>query len=137
MKGLIMAGGEGTRLRPLTCGKPKPMIDIMGKPVMEHIIELMRSAGIKDIAVTLMYMPHVITDYFGDGKKFGVNLHYFIEETPLGTAGSVKNAQSFLDSPFIIISGDSLTDMDIKSAIEFHRSKKAQATMVLTQVDNP
>lgn len=137
MKGLIMAGGEGTRLRPLTCGKPKPMIDIMGKPVMEHIIELMRSAGIKDIAVTLMYMPHVITDYFGDGKKFGVNLHYFIEETPLGTAGSVKNAQSFLDSPFIIISGDSLTDMDIKSAIEFHRSKKAQATLVLTQVDNP
>lgn len=137
MKGLIMAGGEGTRLRPLTCGKPKPMIDVMGKPVMEHIIELMRDAGIKDIAVTLMYMPHIITDYFGDGKKFGVNLHYFVEESPLGTAGSVKNAQSFLDSPFIIISGDSLTDIDINTAIQFHRSKKSEATLVLTKVDNP
>ncbi len=121
-----MAGGEGTRLRPLTCGKPKPMIDIMGRPVMEYIIELMKNAGITEIAVTLMYMPHIITDYFGDGSRFGVNLHYFVEESPLGTAGSVKNAQAFLDEPFIIISGDSLTDIDITSAVEFHNQKSSE-----------
>lgn len=137
MKGLIMAGGEGTRLRPLTCGKPKPMIDVMGRPVMEYIIELMKDAGITDIAVTLMYMPQIITEYFGDGSKFGVNLSYFIEETPLGTAGSVKNAQEFLDETFIIISGDCLTDIDIKSAIDFHKEKKSEGTIVLTSVENP
>jgi len=132
-----MAGGEGTRLRPITCGKPKPMIDVMGRPVMEHIIELMKNAGIKDIAVTLMYMPQVITDYFGDGSSFGVNLEYFIEETPLGTAGSVKNAQEFLDDDFIIISGDCLTDIDINAAIDFHRRNNSVATLVLSRVDTP
>ncbi|OQB14180.1 MAG: D-glycero-alpha-D-manno-heptose 1-phosphate guanylyltransferase [Firmicutes bacterium ADurb.Bin193] len=137
MKGLIMAGGEGTRLRPLTCGKPKPMIDVMGKPVMEYIIELMKNAGISDIAVTLMYMPHIITEYFGDGKRFGVNLTYFVEQTPLGTAGSVKNAEAFLDEPFIIVSGDCLTDIDLNAAMDFHKNKNAEATLVLTSVRNP
>ncbi len=137
MKGLIMAGGEGTRLRPLTCGKPKPMIDIMGKPVMAYIIELMKNAGITDIAVTLMYMPHIITDYFGDGSEYGVKLHYFTEESPLGTAGSVKNAAAFLDEPFVIISGDCLTDIDIRAAVDFHHAKDAEATILLTGVENP
>ncbi len=132
-----MAGGEGTRLRPITCGKPKPMIDVMGRPVMEHIIELMKNAGITDIAVTLMYMPQVITDYFGDGSRFGVNLQYFIEETPLGTAGSVKNAEEFLDGDFIIISGDCLTDIDINAAIDFHTKNNSVATLVLSRVDTP
>ena len=137
LKGLIMAGGEGTRLRPLTCGIPKPMIGIMGKPVMEYIIELMRNAGITDIAVTLMYMPHIITDYFGNGEHWGVNLHYFVEDTPLGTAGSVKNAQEFLDETFVVISGDSLTDININEAADFHRANGAEASLVLTQVENP
>ena len=137
MKGLIMAGGEGTRLRPLTCGRPKPMVDVMGRPVMEYIIELMKNAGITDIAVTLMYMPHIITEHFGDGSKFGVRIKYYIEDTPLGTAGSVKNAQEFFDDTFIIVSGDSLTDIDIKKAAEIHKEKGSEATIVLKSVDNP
>lgn len=137
MKGLIMAGGEGTRLRPLTCGRPKPMVDIMGRPVMEYIIELMKSAGITDIAVTLMYMPQAISEYFGDGSRLGVKLTYFTEEAPLGTAGSVKNAQEFLDDTFVIISGDCLTDINITDMVDFHREKNAEVTIVLKNVENP
>jgi len=132
-----MAGGEGTRLRPITCGIPKPMIDVMGIPVMEHIILLMKNAGITEIAVTLMYMPHIIKEYFGDGSSFGVNIYYFTEETPLGTAGSVKNAQEFLNDDFIIISGDCLTDININSAIDFHKKNGSVATLVLSKVENP
>ncbi len=131
MKAIIMAGGEGTRLRPLTCGIPKPMVPIANKPVMEHIINHVRSYGIKDIGVTMAYLPSVITDYFGDGSEWDINLSYFIEESPLGTGGSVKNAEEFLDDTFIIISGDALTNIDIKKAIDFHKSKGSKATLVL------
>ncbi|MGI6778592.1 MAG: sugar phosphate nucleotidyltransferase [Acetivibrionales bacterium] len=137
MKAIIMAGGEGSRLRPLTCDLPKPMVPVMNIPVMEHIIELLKYHNITEIGVTLMYLPQKIKDYFGDGSNFGVNLHYFTEKTPLGTAGSVKNAQSFLDDTFIVISGDSLTNLDISSAFQYHRMKKSKATLVLTKVDVP
>ena len=137
MKGLIMAGGEGSRLRPMTCGKPKPMMEIMDKPVMEYIIELLKRHGITEIAVTLQYMPQAIIDYFGDGERFGVKLKYFIEESPLGTAGSVKNAQEFLDGDFLIISGDCLTDIDLTKAITFHNQRKSIATLILSHVSEP
>jgi len=137
MKAIIMAGGEGSRLRPLTCDLPKPMVPIMNKPVMEHIIELLKAHGIIDIGVTLMYLPQKIKEYFGSGSSFGVNLNYFIEDSPLGTAGSVKNAEDFLDETFVVISGDSLTDLDLSKAIQFHKSKKSKATLVLTKVDVP
>ncbi|MDP4094742.1 MAG: mannose-1-phosphate guanyltransferase [Bacillota bacterium] len=137
MKAIIMAGGEGSRLRPLTCDIPKPMVPIVNKPVMEHIINLLKQYGITEIGVTLMYMPQKIKDYFGNGSAFGVNLTYFIEDTPLGTAGSVKNAEDFLDETFIVISGDSLTDMDLNKAIKYHKSKKSKATLVLTHVEVP
>ena len=137
MKAIIMAGGEGSRLRPLTCDMPKPMVSVMNVPIMEHIINLLKAHGITEIGVTLMYLPQKIKDYFGNGSHFGVNIHYFTEDTPLGTAGSVKNAGDFLDETFIVISGDSLTDMDITKAIEFHRSKESKATLVLTRVDVP
>jgi len=137
MKAIIMAGGEGSRLRPLTCDLPKPMVPVMNVPIMEHIINLLKKHGITEIGVTLMYLPQKIKDYFGNGSHFGVNIHYFTEDTPLGTAGSVKNAGDFLDETFIVISGDSLTDMDITKAIEFHRAKKSKATIVLTRVDVP
>lgn len=137
MKAVIMAGGEGSRLRPLTCDIPKPMVPVMNVPIMEHIINLLKDHGIKDIAVTLMYMPQKIKDYFGNGSNFGVNLHYFTEDTPLGTAGSVKNAQDFLDQTFVVISGDCLTNINLKKAIEFHNEKKAIATVALTRVDVP
>ncbi len=137
MKAIIMAGGEGSRLRPLTCDLPKPMVPVMNIPIMEHIINLLKQHGITEIGVTLMYLPQKIKDYFGNGSHFGVNIHYFTEDVPLGTAGSVKNAGDFLDETFIVISGDSLTDMDITKAIEFHREKKSKATIVLTRVDVP
>lgn len=137
MKAIIMAGGEGSRLRPLTCDLPKPMVPVMNKPIMEHIIELLKQHGITEIGVTLMYLPQRIKEYFGDGSNFGVKLHYFTEDTPLGTAGSVKNAEEFLDETFIVISGDSLTNINITEAINYHYLKKSKATLVLTKVDVP
>ncbi|MFZ5647641.1 MAG: sugar phosphate nucleotidyltransferase [Bacillota bacterium] len=137
MKAVIMAGGEGSRLRPLTCNRPKPMVPILNRPMMAYIVELLKKHGITDIAVTLQYMPDNIRDFFGNGWQLGVNMRYFVEETPLGTAGSVKNADDFLDDTFIVISGDALTDFDLGRAIEFHREKGSLATLVLTRVDTP
>lgn len=137
MKAVIMAGGKGTRLAPLTCQLPKPMVPILDRPCMEYIIELLKTHGITEIAVTLQYLPNVIKNHFGDGSAWGVHLHYFEETSPLGTAGSVKNAERFLDETFLVISGDGLTDFDLSQAIAFHRSKKALGTLVLTQVDIP
>lgn len=137
MKAVIMAGGEGTRLRPLTCNRPKPMVTVVNKPVMEHIIELLAKHNLKDIAVTLQYMPEMIKEYFNDGSESGVKLRYYVEDTPLGTAGSVKNAEDFLDDTFVVISGDALTDVDLTEAINFHKQKKAAVTLVLKKVDIP
>ncbi|NLC69476.1 MAG: NTP transferase domain-containing protein [Clostridiaceae bacterium] len=137
MKAVIMAGGEGTRLRPLTCNMPKPMVPIVNKPVMAHIIELLKKHGFFEIAVTLQYMPDVIKDFFGNGEDLGVHLEYFIENVPLGTAGSVKNAEEFLDDTFIVISGDALTDANLKEAVDFHFKKGSVATLLIKKVDVP
>ncbi|MFZ5945210.1 MAG: sugar phosphate nucleotidyltransferase [Bacillota bacterium] len=137
MKAIIMAGGKGTRLKPLTCSKPKPMVYLANNPVMTHTIELLKKNSITELGVTLQHMASHIIEYYAEGKDYGVNFKYFIEETPLGTAGSVKNAQDFLDDTFLVISGDGLTDIDIQKAIEFHRKKKSLATLILTTVDNP
>ncbi len=137
MKAVIMAGGQGSRLRPLTCNKPKPMVPVLNKPVMEYAIELLRKHGITDIAVTLQYLPDKIKEYFGDGSQLGVNLHYFEENVPLGTAGSVKNAEDFLDETFLVISGDGITDYDLTQAINYHREKQGVVTLVMAKVDNP
>ncbi|WP_041274615.1 mannose-1-phosphate guanyltransferase [Desulforamulus reducens] len=137
MKAIIMAGGEGTRLRPLTCGLPKPMMPVCNRPMMEHILHLLKKHGVHDIGVTLQYLPEAIRGYFGNGADFNVHMRYYVEEVPLGTAGSVKNAQKFLDETFIVISGDALTDLDLSQALEFHRKKGAIATLVLTPVDIP
>lgn len=137
MKTIIMAGGEGSRLRPVTCGRPKPMVPVANRPVMFHIIELLKRHGLVDIGVTLQYKPEFIRDYFGNGGKYGVNIQYFTEEAPLGTAGSVKNARAFLDHTFLVISGDALTDLDLSRAVDFHRRQGAMATLVLTQVSCP
>lgn len=123
MKAIIMAGGEGSRLRPLTCGIPKPMVPVMNRPIMTSIIDLLRKHNFTDIGVTLQYMPEVISDYFSNGSEYDINLKYFIEETPLGTAGSVKNAEQFLDEPFMVISGDALTDFNLTEAMAFHKNK--------------
>ncbi|MBR6767456.1 MAG: NTP transferase domain-containing protein [Clostridia bacterium] len=137
MKAIIMAGGEGTRLRPLTCDCPKPMVRMMNRPVMEYAVELLKSHGITDIAVTLGYLPDAVTDYFSDGEDFGVSFKYYIERSPMGTAGGVGKARAHLDETFIVLSGDGLTDLDITDAVRFHREKKALATIILKKVDNP
>ncbi|NEW07234.1 NTP transferase domain-containing protein [Paenibacillus sp. SYP-B3998] len=137
MKAVIMAGGRGTRLRPLTCHLPKPMVPLIGKPCMAYIVDLLKKYGIHDIAVTMQYKPDVIRDYFGDGHAYGVNIQYFEETTPLGTAGSVKNAQAFLDETFIVISGDALTDFNLEQPLAFHKQRQAKATLVLTRVNQP
>jgi len=138
MKAVIMAGGEGTRLRPISLGVPKPMVPLLDRPVMEHIIGLLKRHGITDICVTLHYLPQSVMDYFGDGERLGVKLTYFLEEIPLGTAGSVKNCQDYLgEEDFLVISGDSVCDLDLSAPIQFHRERKAQATLVLYRHPTP
>ncbi|HWI64923.1 MAG TPA: sugar phosphate nucleotidyltransferase [Symbiobacteriaceae bacterium] len=137
MKAVVMAGGEGTRLRPLTVNRPKPMVPVVGRPVMEHIVGLVRRHGIDEIVATLHYLPDVIQDYFGDGSEFGVKMKYTVEVTPLGTAGSVRMSAHDLTETFIVISGDALTDMDLTDLIRFHKEKGAVATLALTRVPNP
>ncbi len=132
-----MAGGEGTRLRPLTSNAPKPMLPLVNRPMMEHIVDLLRSHGITDIVVTVAFMPNAIRNHFGDGSEFGVRIVYAAEETPLGTAGSVRNAREHLDDTFLVISGDVLTDIDLGALIEEHRAKEALATIGLVRVENP
>lgn len=135
MKAIVMAGGEGTRLRPLTCGVPKPMVTLLDKPMLEYAVEHLLLHNIDDMAFTLMYKPSVITDYFSDYKK--AKIDYFVEDTPLGTAGSVKNASLFVDGTFVIMSGDALTDVDITHAVSFHRQRGAKATIVLKKMGKP
>ncbi len=132
-----MAGGKGTRLRPLTCGLPKPMVPILNKPVMEYAINLLKEHKITDIAVTMAYLPDIIEDNFENGDNLGVSLSYFVEDVPLGTAGSVKNTGNFIDDTFIVISGDALTDLDLTEAIRFHKEKRSKATLVLRKEPVP
>lgn len=138
MKAVIMAGGEGTRLRPVTLGLPKPMVPLFDKPVMEHIVALLKRHGVTDICVTLQYMPEVVTNWFGDGSELGVALHYFVEKEPLGTAGSVKNCMPILgDDDFLVVSGDAVCDLDLSAVMGFHKAKRSDATLVLVRHPAP
>jgi len=137
MKAVVMAGGEGSRLRPLTIGRPKPMVPIVNRPVMEHILLLLKQHGITEVVVTLQYLANVIQTYFGDGSQLGMHIEYTIEDVPLGTAGSVKQAQHLLTEPFVVISGDAITDYDLSAIIEHHRKMGAMATLTLARVPNP
>jgi len=137
MKAVIMAGGFGTRLRPLTLNMPKPMVPLGGIPVMEHLVKLLKKHNISDITALLYFQADQIQNHFSDGSKWGVNINYVMAEADFGTAGSVKNAQKFLDERFVIISGDVATDIDLTAAIKFHINNKALASMVLSRVENP
>jgi mannose-1-phosphate guanylyltransferase/phosphomannomutase len=132
-----MAGGAGTRLRPLTSNQPKPMVPIVGKPCIEHIVELLGEYGFDDVVVTLAFMPQAIRTYFGSGEAHGVRIQYSVEESPAGTAGSVKLAEDALDGTFLVISGDALCDIDLGALVRFHREKGADVTIGLKSVDNP
>ncbi len=137
MKAVVMAGGEGTRLRPLTSNQPKPMVPIVGKPCMEHILELLRDHGFVDVVVTVAFLPQAIRSYFGDGESLGINIEYSVEESPLGTAGSVRLASQRLDDTFLVISGDALCDIDLGAIVAAHREKGAAVTIGLKSVENP
>ncbi len=132
-----MAGGEGTRLRPLTSNSPKPMLPLVNEPMMEHIVKLLKRHGFDEIVVTVAFMANHIRTYFGDGSDLGVRMVYATEESPLGTAGSVRNAMDELDERFLVISGDVLTDLDLSALVEAHDRNKALATIGLVRVDNP
>jgi mannose-1-phosphate guanylyltransferase/phosphomannomutase len=133
-----MAGGEGSRLRPLTSRRPKPLAPVAGKPVMEHIIALLRRHGITDVVATLHYLADEVESYFDSGADFGVTMNYVVEDTPLGTAGAVKMAEALLaGETFLVISGDALTDIDLTALIEHHKREHNDVTIALQRVTNP
>ncbi|HEY98468.1 MAG TPA: NDP-sugar synthase [Dehalococcoidia bacterium] len=135
-KAVILVGGPGTRLQPLTDSIPKSLVPVLNRPFMEHTFAYLKHYGVKDIALTLNYLPDTIKDHFGDGRRFGVNLSYYIEEEPLGTAGAVKNAGEFLDNTFVVLNGDVFTDIDLADMLTFHRRNNAAATISLKWVDD-
>lgn len=138
MKAVVMAGGEGSRLRPITSNLPKPLVPACNRPIMEHIVELLKRHGVREVVVTLHYLADEIQSYFDDGSDLDVEISYSIEDTPLGTAGSVKKAEASLrDDTFLIISGDALTDCDLSKAIAFHKAKGSLATLVLYRIPSP
>ncbi|MGH3745743.1 MAG: sugar phosphate nucleotidyltransferase [Mycobacteriales bacterium] len=138
MRAVVMAGGEGTRLRPMTANQPKPLLPVVNKPIMEHVLRLVRRHGISETVVTVQFLAALVRNYFGDGEELGMQLSYATEESPLGTAGSVKNAEEVLrDAPFVVISGDALTDIDLTDLIRFHREKGALVTVALKSVPDP
>jgi len=138
VKAVIMAGGEGTRLRPMTANQPKPLLPVTNRPIMEHVLLLLRRHGFTETVVTVQFLASMVRNYFGDGEEFGMSLQYATEETPLGTAGSVKNAEDALrDEPFLVISGDALTDIDLSELVRFHKDNDALVTVGLTRVPDP
>ena len=137
MKGMILAAGEGRRLRPLTDHLPKPMLPLAGRPLLEHIIVHLRNCGLTDLAVNLYHLPAAVIDYFGDGRRWDISLRYSVEEQLLGSAGGVKRLQSFFDDTFVVYYGDVLTWADLRPLIEFHRQARVPATMALYRVPDP
>ena len=137
MQAVIMAGGFGTRLRPLTNNIPKPMVPILNKPILEHIINLLKLHGIRDYVVLLFFMPDKIKDFLGDGRKFGVRIRYVVPTEDYGTAGAVKLSEKYIDDNFIVISGDVLTDFNLSAIASFHESRDTTATISLYSSKNP
>src|SRR3954454_21363904 len=138
MKAVVMAGGEGTRLRPMTSSMPKPLLPVANRPIMEHVLRLLKRHGLNETVVTVQFLASLVKNYFGDGEELGMAFSYANEEKPLGTAGSVKNAEEALkDDTFLVISGDALTDFDLTALVEYHRAKGAMVTVCLTRVPDP
>lgn len=137
VKAIVMAGGQGSRLRPLTCDRPKPMVPVLGVPIMGHIVRLLADAGIREAITTLHLMPEQVMEHFGDGSAWGVRLQHLVEDEPLGTAGSVARARALTEGPVVVISGDALTDVDLAPVLDFHRQRGAACTLVLRRVEDP
>ena len=137
MQALILAGGKGTRLRPLTVYTPKPVVPICNRPFLLYQIDTLRRAGITDITLSLSYQPFKIEQQLGDGSDYGVKITYTVEPLPMGTAGAYKFAEDLIREPTVVFNGDIVTDLDLKSVIRQHNSRKAAATIVLAPVENP
>jgi len=137
VKAVILVGGEGTRLRPLTCNTPKAMVPILNRPFLEHMLRYLGENGVNDIILAMNYLPDPIQHYFGDGNQLGVRITYVVEEVPLGTAGAVKNVESYLNGTFVVLNGDILTEIDLTTMIRRHQEIKPKVSIALTPVDNP
>jgi len=137
LKAVILVGGEGTRLRPLTYHTPKPMVPVLNVPFLEHVIRNLKQHNVTEIVMAQYYLPVSMREYFGDGSKLGVNLYYVMEESPLGSAGAVKNVEDFLDGTFFVLNGDIFHNRDLTAILKYHRQHRAKATIVLTPVADP
>jgi NDP-sugar pyrophosphorylase family protein len=137
LKAVILAGGEGTRLRPLTLSLPKPVVPVVDRPFLRHQLDLLSTIGVDDVVFSIAYQPDRVRAVFGDGAVVGKRIRYAVEETPLGTGGAVKNAEPWLDDVTVVLNGDVLTDVDLPAVLETHRRTRASATIVLTPVPNP
>lgn len=137
MKAVILAGGEGIRLRPLTCNLPKPMVPILNRPYLEHLLLRLKQQKMEEALLTLSYLPEIVEEFFGAGESLGLKLSYSVEKYPLGTAGAIKKLEHMLDDTFAVFNGDIFTDLDLMDAVRFHREKGAIATIALTPVENP
>jgi mannose-1-phosphate guanylyltransferase len=137
VQAVILVGGEGTRLRPLTFGTPKPMVPIMGVPFLARTLERLYEAGIRDVILPAGYMPQAITEYFGDGSRLDMKITYVIEDEPLGTAGAIKNVEQHITGPFFMLNGDVLTSLDLGAMIAYHKEKGGLGALHLIKVEDP
>jgi len=137
MKAVILVGGKATRLEPLTCNIPKAILPVLNTPFLEHVIHHLSRHQVKDIILAQGHLAQPIEGYLGDGNQFGVKLSYIVEDTPLGTAGAVKNAERYLDETFLVLNGDIFTDLDITAMIDYHQKREAKATIAIAPVDDP
>ena len=137
VKAVILAGGEGTRLRPLTLSLPKPVVPVVDRPFLRHQLDLLGQAGVTEVIFSVAYRPEKVQAIFGDGSALGKKIRYAVEPTPLGTGGAVKNAERYLDDVTVVLNGDVLTDVDLASVVRAHREKGAAATLVLFPVPDP
>jgi len=137
VQAVILVGGEGTRLRPLTFGTPKPMVPIVGVPFLARTLERLYEAGIRDVILPAGYMPQAITEYFGDGSRLDMKITYVIEDEPLGTAGAIKNVEQHITGPFFMMNGDVLTSLDLRAMIAYHKEKGGLGVLHLIKVEDP
>jgi len=137
MKAVVLAGGFGTRLRPVTNRFPKPMVPVQGKPFIEYLINSLKTQGITEVILCLHYMAERFFEYFGDGSRFGLKITYGVEKVPLGTAGAIRNVESFLDEPFLVLNGDTYVNLNLQRMLDFHRNNKALGTIALIRVKDP
>jgi NDP-sugar pyrophosphorylase family protein len=137
MKAVILAGGEGTRLRPLTLSTPKPVVPVVDRPLLQHQLDLLARAGVREVVFCVAYRPERVQAVFGDGRALGMHIRYAVEDSPLGTGGAVRNALGFLDERTVVLNGDVLADVDLAAIVERHAAERASATILLAPVPNP